>query len=219
MGSLAENTLFLATDNYGAAWLRFPSVLCLAAVIVAGAFYPIFQTWRRNRNKTKAKRIEKEVVISVWAPIFTALVIAFFAWTLWEAREWWFRARLFPWAIGFAGLALALLQLRTDIASLVRSRRADSEEKVNRESALARRRTLTVTAWILGFFAAIWLLGFSIAVPLTILLYLKAGAREHWPISIALALVGWLSFYGLFDYLLHVPFPAGQFFVWMKQIS
>jgi small-conductance mechanosensitive channel len=163
--------------------------------------------------------LAKEPVTSLWALIFTLVVVAFFAWTLWEAREWWFRARLFPWAIGFAGLALALLQLRTDIASLVRSRRADSEEKINRESALARRRTLTVTAWILGCFAAIWLLGFSIAVPLTILLYLKGGAREPWPISIALAFVGWLSFHGLFDYLLHVPFPAGQFFVWMKQIS
>ena len=23
---------------------------------------------------------------------------------VWEGREWWFRARLFPWTIGFAGL-------------------------------------------------------------------------------------------------------------------
>jgi hypothetical protein len=219
LGPLAENNLFLATDNYGAAWLWFPSVLCLAAVILAGAFYPIFQTWRRNRNKTKAKRIEKEAVISVWAPIFTALVIAFFAWTLWEAREWWFRARLFPWTIGFAGLALALLQFRFELAGLVRSRRAGREAKVNGESALTRQRTLGITAWILGFFAAIWLVGFAIAVPLSILVYLKAGAQERWPISVALAFLGWLSFYGLFDYLLHVPFPEGQFFVWMKQIS
>jgi len=146
------------------------------------------------------------------------VVVAFFAWTLWEAREWWFRARLFPWAIGFAGLALALLQLRSDVASLVRSRRVGREEKSNAKSALARQRTLSMTAWILGFFAAIWLLGFSVAVPLTILVYLK-GARERWPISIALACFGWLAFYGLFDHLLHVPFPEGQLFVWMKQIS
>jgi putative tricarboxylic transport membrane protein len=226
LGSLSENTLFLSTDNYGAAWLRFPSVLFIGAIILAGLFYPIFQRWRKNRNKQRATwpekdaaiPLEKEPVTSLWAPIFTLVVVAFFAWTLWEAREWWFRARLFPWAIGFTGLALALLQLRSEIASLVRSRRAGIEKKQTK-SILARQRTLGITAWILGFFAAIWLLGFAVAVPLTIFLYLKAGAREHWPISIALAFVGWLSFYGLFDYLLHVPFPEGQFFIWMKQIS
>jgi putative tricarboxylic transport membrane protein len=228
LGSLSENTLFLSTDNYGAAWLRFPSVLFIGGIILAGLFYPIFQRWRRNRNKQRATwpetaaviSLKREPVISLWAPIFTLVVAAFFAWTLWEAREWWFRARLFPWAIGFTGLALALLQLRSDIASLVRSRRAGIERpKTNGQSALARQRTLGIIAWILGFFAAIWLLGFSIAVPLTIVLYLKAGARERWPISIALAFVGWLSFYGLFDYLLHVPFPEGQLFIWIKQFS
>jgi putative tricarboxylic transport membrane protein len=215
LGPLAENNLFLATDNYGAAWLWFPSVLFLFAVILAGMFYPIFQAWRRSRNTPKPQRTEEEAVSSIWAPVFTLLVVAFFAWTLWEAREWWFRARLFPWTIGFAALVLALLQFRSELVGLLRSRRAGREKKVNEMSALARQRTLTMTAWILGSFAAIWLLGFAVAVPLTILLYLKAGAQERWPISIVLALLGWLSFYGIFDYLLHVPFPRGLLLDWL----
>ena len=226
LGSLAENTLFLSTDNYGAAWLWFPSVLFIGAIILAGLFYPIFQRWRRNRNKQRATwpetaaviSLKREPVISLWAPIFTLVVVAFFAWTLWEAREWWFRARLFPWAIGFAGLALAILQLMSDGAALVKSRRAGGEQKTDEKSAVARQRTLSMTAWILGFFAAIWLLGFPLAVPLTIFLYLK-NARERWPISIILAFFGWVSFYGLFDHVLHVPFPEGQLFIWIKQIS
>ena len=223
LGPLAENNLFLATDNYGSAWLWFPSVLFLFAVILAGTSYPLVKAWRGSRNKPwpipeEPTREQKEQTpISLWAPVFTLIIVAFFAWTLWEAREWWFRARLFPWAIGFAGLALALLQLMSDGAALVQSRRA-GERKSNEKFALARQRTLSMTGWILGFFAAIWLLGFPIAVPLTIFLYLK-GARERWPLSIALACLGWLAFYGLFDHLLHVPFPEGQFFVWMKQIN
>jgi TctA family transporter len=226
LGSLAENTLFLSTDNYGAAWLWFPSVLFIGAIILAGLFYPIFQRWRRNRNKQRATwpetaaviSLEREPVISLWAPIFTLVVVAFFAWTLWEAREWWFRARLFPWAIGFAGLALAILQLMSDGAALVKSRRAGGEQKTDEKSAVVRQRTLSMTAWILGFFAAIWLLGFPLAVPLTIFLYLK-NARERWPISIILAFFGWVSFYGLFDHVLHVPFPEGQLFLWIKQVG
>ena len=96
--------------------------------------------------------------------------------------------------------------------------RAGREQKSDKKSAPAGQRTLSMTAWIFGFFAAIWLLGFSVAVPLTILLYLK-GAHERWPISIALACLGWLAFYGLFDHLLHVPFPEGQLFLWVEQLG
>lgn len=221
LGSLAENTLFLSTDNYGAAWLWFPSVLFIGAIILAGTLYPVLRTWHRNRNKQKPKPAEKEPVISperepvisLWAPIFTLIIVAFFAWTLWEAREWWFRARLFPWTIGFAGLALALIQLYLDLRNLMKAKGA--RRPAMPESSLVMRRTLEITGWILGFFAAIWLLGFPIAVPLCTFLYLKISAAERWPITVALTVSAWIAFYGLFDYALHVPFPPGFVFVWL----
>ena len=46
-------------------------------------------------------------------------------------------------------------------------------------------------------------------------LYLKVGAGEKWPITIALTLLAIASFYGLFIYTLHVPFPEGQLFLWI----
>lgn len=224
LGPLAENNLFLATDNYGSAWLWFPSVLFLFAVILAGTLYPLVKAWHGSSNKAwpipegPVREVKEQPPISLWVPVFTLIVVGFFAWTLWEAREWWFRARLFPWAIGFAGLALALLQFIYDGAALAKSMRAGREVKSDEESAVAQQRTVKMVAWILGFFAAIWLLGFSVAVPLTILVYLK-GAQERWPISIALAGLGWLAFYGLFDHLLHVPFPEGQLFLWVEQLG
>ena len=36
-GPLAENNHFLATDNYGSAWLRFPSVIVLFLSILGPA--------------------------------------------------------------------------------------------------------------------------------------------------------------------------------------
>jgi hypothetical protein len=223
LGPLAENNLFLATDNYGAAWLGFPSVLVIGAIILAGMFYPIFQTWRRNRKKKMERTerepvlpVEREPVISLWAPTFTLLVVFFFAWTLREAGEWWFRARLFPWTIGFAGLALALLQLYLDLKFLMKMKGARHPELPGAQSSLMMQRTLAITGWIMGFFAAIWLLGFPIAVPLATFLYLKTGARERWPISVALTLFAWIAFYGLFDYALHVSFPPGLLLDWLE---
>jgi Na+/proline symporter len=78
---------------------------------------------------------------------------------------------------------------------------------------LARRRTAVAIGWIAGFFAAIVLLGFPLAVPLFMVLYLKLQGREGWIVSLALTAVVWALFYGLFDRLLHLPFPAG----WVQQ--
>jgi hypothetical protein len=48
-----------------------------------------------------------------------------------------------------------------------------------------------------------------------VFLYLKFQSRESWPLTIALTMVAWIFFYGLFDRLLHLPFPDGEIFVWL----
>jgi hypothetical protein len=201
-------------DNYGMSWLWFPSVLVIFAVILAGTFYPMFQRWREKRNKPKAEKVETTAPVSIWAPIFGFLVVVLFAWSLWEASEWGFRARLFPWTIGFAGLAFALMQFDLDITGFLKGSTGLPKE-VDNETALVARRTAGITGWLLGFFFAIWLLGFSIAVPVATFIYLKVGAREKWLISIVLTLVAFGSFYGLFIHLLAVPFPQGLLLEWL----
>ncbi|MBI2089545.1 MAG: hypothetical protein HYT78_12535, partial [Deltaproteobacteria bacterium] len=66
-----------------------------------------------------------------------------------------------------------------------------------------------------GFYVAVWLLGFSLAVPVTTVLYLKIAGREKWPITIILTLIAWGFFYGLFDYALHIPFPESLLLAWL----
>jgi hypothetical protein len=75
-----------------------------------------------------------------------------------------------------------------------------------------RSRAASIVTWILGFFFAIWLLGFHLAVPAASFLYFRLAGHEKWPISIALSLAAGVVFYGLFGYLLHLPFPEGELF-------
>ena len=77
---------------------------------------------------------------------------------------------------------------------------------------MATRRTLTILGWTVGFFVAIWLLGFSYAVPLTMVLYLKFAGREKWPITVIMTFCTWGFFYLLFQKMLNVPFPDGLIF-------
>jgi len=48
------------------------------------------------------------------------------------------------------------------------------------------------------------------------LLYLKFGGGEKWSTSIALALVAFGVFYGMFDYALKLPFPEGMLMDWFE---
>jgi TctA family transporter len=219
LGPLAENNLFLATDNYGTSWLQFPSVLFLFAVALIVVCYPVIQRRRRRKHqgpKETTKERAGEPRVSMWAVIFDFFVVSLFVWALWEARDWWFRARLFPWAIGFPGLAVALIQLFLDGRIVIKTRGEHGLDRAGPESPFIIRRTLDITGWILGFFAAIWLLGFPVAVPLATFLYLKAGVRERWPIAVALTLLAWIAFYGLFDYALGIPFPPGLLLEWLN---
>jgi hypothetical protein len=81
LGPLTENNLFLATDNYGASWLKFPSVLLLFAVALSGACYPLIQNWHRGKKKNTNETTEREPV-SLWAPIFDLFVVVMFVWAL-----------------------------------------------------------------------------------------------------------------------------------------
>jgi hypothetical protein len=81
---------------------------------------------------------------------------------------------------------------------------------------IVNRRTAGIFGWIIGFFVAIWLFGFSIGGPLCTFIQLKIGYRERWPLTLILAGFSWVFIYGLFDRILHVPFPEGQIFLWLK---
>ena len=130
------------------------------------------------------------------------------------ATAWPMKAALFPLVIGVPLFCLAAAEaLWTLFGSPPEAGEAkDFQLFVGTETA---RRTLVASAWILAFFAAIVLLGFPVAVPLFVFLYLRLKGRESWVVSIVMTAAVWGVFYGLFDLLLHLPFPAGWLFTWL----
>jgi len=71
---------------------------------------------------------------------------------------------------------------------------------------------LAITGWVLGFLALILLLGFPLAVPLFVFLYLRFGGREPWLLTLLLTALSWSLMEGVFDRLLHLPFAEGWIF-------
>jgi hypothetical protein len=112
-------------------------------------------------------------------------------------------------------LFLALIELALSIWGSEREREGhamDFQLTDTVEPALARKRTIAIIIWTLGFLALIVLVGFPLAVPIFVFAYLKIAGREPWTLTIALTAISWLSMEGLFNRLLHLPFPEGLIF-------
>jgi hypothetical protein len=129
------------------------------------------------------------------------------------ATAWPWKAALFPLVIGVPLFALAAAEALWTLfgAEPASDAARDFQLSIGTDTG---QRTLVAAGWIFAFFAAIVLIGFPIAVPLFVFLYLKLQGREGWGISIAITLGTWAVFYGLFDLLLHLPFPAGWLLSW-----
>jgi TctA family transporter len=215
LGPLMENRLFLSTDNYGLAWLWRPGVLILFALTLFGIFYPIMKQRQQKKEKAGAQYLgpvtveeEEKGVVRFWDAIFTFSLVVVLSWALWQSRNFGFRAGLFPWAIGFPLLALTVSQLILELTGKARRTVAGpGESGAVLSTEVVFRRTLSICIWIIGFFAAIWLLGFPLAFPVTTLLYLKLAGQEKWPITAVFTLATWGFFYGVFELGLRVPFP------------
>jgi TctA family transporter len=222
LGPLAENRLFLSSDNYGVGWVARPGVLMILAVTLIGIIYPIIKKKREQTEVLATAAGTQELAAEPRglrfnkAALFTAFVAVVLALALWQSRNFGFRAGLFPWVIGIPTLVLTLVQLVKDIIGREKPKAApaDWEVAVEVSPEMERRRTISILLWTVGVFLAIWLLGFSNAVLVSMVLYLKIAGKEKWPMTIAVSLCTWLFVYGLFERVLSIPFPDGLFFTW-----
>ena len=221
LGPLAENRLFLSTDNYGWAWTHRPGVLGIFALTLFGIFYPMIKSRREERERARETTAPSQSgeeppqrKIQWGAPaLFTAVIAVVLGLALWQSRNFGYRAGLFPWVIGIPTLILGLAQLGRDLYGKKKKKIAGLAESVETHVDIApelvAQRTRGILLWTVGFFLVIWLLGFSYAVPLTLFLYLKFAGKENWVITIAVTFFTWLFYWSLFEKLLNVPFPDG----------
>lgn len=126
------------------------------------------------------------------------------------AWSWPWKASLFPLAIGVPVFVLAAIEaLGVLFGKTVHTETKDFQVTRDLPEKELSRRAAVAAGWIAGFFAGIVLFGFPLAVPLFTFLYLRLQAGESWRFCAVFTAAVWLFFYGVFDRLLHLPFPAG----------
>ncbi len=143
--------------------------------------------------------------------VFAASLAVVFGYAIYAALGFAENTKLFPLAIAIPSFLLALGQVALSLRARggAPAERTDADEPDALAPSERTRRTAIACAWVLGMFAAVYLLGFLVAIPLAALAYLRLGARERWAPSIGVGAFCWALVYGLFDRVLHVPLPPG----------
>jgi len=142
-----------------------------------------------------------------------AAAVAAFA--LYASWSWPFRTALFPRVVALPILFLALTEWALSVWNIEGEREGhavDFQLTDTVEPALARKRTIAIFLWTIGFLVLILLVGFPLAVPIFVFAYLKLSGKEPWMLTIVLTTIAWIFMEGLFNRFLHIPFSEGLIF-------
>ena len=219
LGGIAESNFFIAMSTYGVAWLLHPGVIVIAFLIFGVLIYSIIQARGAKKGPRGPSDVELQVVLHkpIYRAFFALFMLGVFAYVVAEAYfgygEDFPAAALFPRVIGIPGLVLSLIVFAFELKQTLHGPVFKAAEREpNGQIKLSQHRTFAMMGWLVGFFLGIWVLGFIYSAPVMTFLYLKLGAKENWTTSVALGVISWVFFYGLFYYAIQLPFPSGVIF-------
>jgi hypothetical protein len=133
---------------------------------------------------------------------FVGLVLAF---ALIVAWQWPVRASIIILLLGSLGLVLVFAQLILDLKAIAEPVAQPTYDLAPLESK-GRWGSLEIWAWLIGLFVAVHIIGFPVALPLFVFLYCKAYGGG-WLLSFLLSFSTLGFLYGVFEQVLHVPWP------------
>ena len=140
--------------------------------------------------------------------LFTFVIGLALAFAVLTAWSWPLRASIIVLTLGGVGVVLALIQFALDLM------RAKSGSPVGTGRVLdtpqvesgSRWRNLEAWGWIIAFYLAIHVIGFMAAAPIFTFAYAKIYGAG-WRVALVLSAVAWGFLYGIFEKILHVPWP------------
>ncbi|MDP2643890.1 MAG: tripartite tricarboxylate transporter TctB family protein [Desulfobacterales bacterium] len=127
--------------------------------------------------------------------------------------HWPLRASILILFLGGIGVVLFAVQLFKEVFSSpsAKEEKSGMDVSVDDKDHAAARRARVFWVWLIGLSFGIWLIGFAAATTLFAFLYSRLnGAR--WPLAIFTAFLCFAITYGLFELVIHAPWP--QPFLW-----
>jgi hypothetical protein len=140
--------------------------------------------------------------------LFTSFIGVIILAALFVAKDWPIRASIVVLLLGSIGVVLTAVQLILDFKA-TQTEAATIARPTFEVAALehqGRWGSLEIWAWLWGLFFAIHLIGMPIALPLFVFVYTKLYGGS-WTTALICAAGTWGFLYGVFEQVLHVPWP------------
>jgi TctA family transporter len=214
LGVLIERYMSISTMRYGAQWLLRPGVLALlttSAIVFISPMFRLLLSGGLARLRPSGKVAFKP------EDLMYVFFIGIGLYMLVTAQEWLLMARIGPTAVastliiaGTISLANKVFftpaQAGTNGGAIHMDVGSDHGEALPRKETL--KRAMRFLGWLLAFLACTAVIGLIPTVPLIIVAFMRIEGREKWRISLILAVCVAAFLYGVFDQILHIPWPS-----------
>jgi TctA family transporter len=229
LGALVERYMFISVRRYEADWIFHPMVAILLLLSLYMVFAPTVNgLLKRMRGRASAQfQFGWMINASRWDILFTAMIFAVFVYGISSAQTWAFSARLFPTVIGWVGsiavLCLFLSMCIRRVGGMIQTEvHMDSvEEFKGLEVSTVAVRAVIFFGWCIGYLVMAAILGMLPAMALFIFGFLYWTGRERLHTSILMTVAVVALSYGLFHWILIVPWPEawiGDVFPMLREI-
>lgn len=202
LAPLAERYLYQAVQFAGWSFLTRPIVLIIFALTVASLWAGLRRRPGDAAVSTEgaggaAKRMLPQI-------LFSAAVVALFAFTVIEGLGVSFLAQIFPVAVGLVGGGATLLVL----AQQLRGPKEAGTANFDTEASATDHGPWPYLAWFAGLIGLSGLIGFFAALLIFFLAFLRLVARSSWPQTVVLTAAAGVFILVLAN-ALNLVFPGG----------
>jgi len=148
--------------------------------------------------------------------LFSLFLVVWFAYGVWEARDYGFLAKIFPLYVSIVLLIMAVINIVIEIVSTVRktgsgrSTSAGSDLSTDWDMPMAEVYVafMVYVGIIIGVYIGIYVIGYPLALTLFIFIFYRFMAKAGWTASIIAAAAG-LGFMALASNVLGMDWPEG----------
>ncbi|MQF86315.1 MAG: tripartite tricarboxylate transporter permease [SAR202 cluster bacterium] len=158
-------------------------------------------------NMVAPKPSMKERFAITPSGVFIGLMAIAFAFSLYSSYSWTEEAAKLPKIITSTGLVLVAIYIARHLLFPSTSKRKilDIGRTVTNDSALVLWiRTFKALGTTVGLIFAIYLIGFQIAVPTYVFLFLKLFGKVRWWVALLWSIFFLVLIYGFFDLVIHI---------------
>jgi TctA family transporter len=236
LGDLIERYFFISTRIHGWDVLTRPVVAVVLILAIVGLVRPFIQDVRIQggvRGMLSGFGAPRPRAPHLLGALFVAVIGAM----MWQASYWRFNSKLVPMVVGSVALGALALSLFNDLfrkpalaggPSLVDQAQREVQQKIHMDIASDTGDLPVATiigragiffGYLVGFMAAMAVVGLIPAAFVFIVVFMRLEGREPWRLSLIYAACAALFIWEVFDQLLSLPWPPTLLGEWVPALK